>query len=96
MFEAVDKGDVLVASPRLDVFLPRVCLHFQFGPEGRLNSPQVPDGNMRDLAESRFISPERLEASVRRLDQLKDLVTQPTMALCCPEDDVVLAPQLRA
>ena len=80
MFEVVEKGDVLVASPLLTYASPRVRLHFQFGPDGRLTSPQVPDGNMRDLAESRFLPPERLEASARRLDELRRLVSQPAMA----------------
>jgi signal transduction histidine kinase len=86
MFEVVEKGDVLVASPLLTYESPRVRLHFQFGPDGRLTSPQVPDGNMRDLAESRFISPERLEADARRLGELRSLVTRPAMAMACAVD----------
>jgi signal transduction histidine kinase len=83
MLEVVEKGDVLVASPLLTYASPRVRLHFQFDPEGRLTSPQVPEGNMRDLAESRFIVPERLEASARRLDELRRLVTRPAMDMAC-------------
>lgn len=83
MLEVVDKGDVLVASPLLTYASPRVRLHFQFEPDGLLTSPQVPEGNMRDLAESRFIAPERLEASSRRLDELRRLVTRPAMDLAC-------------
>ena len=40
---------------------------------------------MRDLAESRFIPPERLEASARRLDELRRLVSQPAMNLACSD-----------
>lgn len=83
MLEVLDKGDVLVASPLLTYASPRVRLHFQFEPDGHLTSPQVPEGNMRDLAESRFIAPERLEASVRRLDELRRLVSRPAMDMAC-------------
>src|SRR5262249_25010336 len=40
MFEMLKKGDVLVASPLLTYASPRIRLHFQFGPDGRLGSPQ--------------------------------------------------------
>ena len=86
MFEVVEKGDVLVASPLLTYASPLVRLHFQFGPDGRLNSPQAPDGNMRDLAESRFLPPGQLEVTARRLDDLRRLVSQPAMALACTSD----------
>ena len=51
MFAEIEKGDVLVPSPLLTFVSPQVRLHFQYGPDGRLTSPQVPAGNMRDLAE---------------------------------------------
>lgn len=83
MLEVVEKGDVLVPSPLLTHSSPRVRLHFQFGPDGRLNSPQVPEGNMRDLAESRFLAPGQLEARARRLAELRLLVSQPAMVMAC-------------
>src|SRR4051812_49453938 len=58
MFAEIQGGDVLVPSPLLTFDSPRVRLHFQYGPDGRLSSPQAPAGNMRDLAESRYLSPE--------------------------------------
>lgn len=83
MLEAVNKGDVLVASPLLTYTSPRILLHFQFGPDGRLNSPQVPEGNMRALAESRFLPHERLDTAARQLARLRGLVSKPAMDLCC-------------
>lgn len=83
MFEVVGKGDVLVPSPLLTFRSPRVRLHFQYGPDGRLTSPQVPDGNMRDLAEARFVRPDRLEDSARRLAALESIVSPSAMALAC-------------
>jgi signal transduction histidine kinase len=88
MLESVEKGDVLVASPLLTFASPRVHLHFQFGPDGRLTSPQVPDGNLRDLAEVRFLPTPRLEASARRLDELRRLVSQPAMSMACASDAI--------
>ena len=69
MFAEIQKGDVLVPSPLLTFTSPQVRLHFQYGPEGRLTSPQVPAGNMRDLAEV-ALPPSRTDrarrASARR------------------------------
>ena len=63
MFAEIQKGDVLVPSPLLTFTSPQIRLHFQYGPDGRLSSPQVPAGNMRDLAEARYFAPERVERS---------------------------------
>src|SRR6266436_1141624 len=57
MFAEIQRGDVLVPSPLLTFASPQVRLHFQYGPDGRLSSPQVPAGNMRDLAEARYLTP---------------------------------------
>jgi signal transduction histidine kinase len=74
MFAEIQKGDVLVPSPLLTFNSPQIRLHFQYGPDGRLSSPQVPSGNMRDLAESRYLLPETIERASRRLDELGRLV----------------------
>ena len=64
MFAEIDRGDVLMPSPLLTFTSPQIRLHFQYGPDGRSSSPQVPAGNMRDLAENRYLSPELIEASL--------------------------------
>jgi signal transduction histidine kinase len=86
MFEVLRKGDVLVASPLLTFGSPRVRLHFQFGPDGRLNSPQVPEGNMRELAESRLLTAGQLLTSAHRLEELRRMVSQPAMDFLCATD----------
>ena len=48
---------MLMPSPLLTFTSPQIRLHFQYGPDGRLSSPQVPAGNMRDLAEARYLRP---------------------------------------
>ncbi len=70
MFAQIERGEVLVPSPLLDVASPFVSLNFQQGPDG-LSSPQVPLGNMRDLAETGFISFEDIEAARGRLAALE-------------------------
>jgi signal transduction histidine kinase len=80
MFAEIERGDVLMPSPLLTFTSPRIRLHFQYGPDGRLSSPQVPAGNMRDLAEERYLRPELIERAARRLDELARLVPQSDLA----------------
>jgi signal transduction histidine kinase len=96
MFAEIQKGDVLMPSPLLTSSSPWVRLHFQFGPDGRLSSPQVPAGNMRDLAESRYLAPERVERAARRLEELGRLVRRDalTAALAVDEPPILENPAL--
>lgn len=80
MFAEIQRGDVLVPSPLLTFASPQIRLHFQYGPDGRLSSPQVPTGNMRDLAEVSYLPPERVELAARRLDELGKLVARKDLA----------------
>ncbi|MDR3633824.1 MAG: sensor histidine kinase, partial [Isosphaeraceae bacterium] len=80
MFAEIQRGDVLMPSPLLTFRSPRVCLHFQYDPAGRLSSPQVPAGNMRDLAEARYLSTEQLEHATRRLDALSRMINRRSLA----------------
>src|SRR5262249_39361970 len=76
MFAEIQKGDVLMPSPLLTFASPQIRLHFQYGPDGRLSSPQVPSGNMRDLAEARYLLPESIERTSRLLADLGKLVNR--------------------
>jgi signal transduction histidine kinase len=80
MFAEIDRGDVLMPSPLLTFTSPQIRLHFQYGPDGRLSSPQVPSGNMRDLAENRYLSPELVEGAARRLAELDKLINRKELA----------------
>jgi signal transduction histidine kinase len=80
MFAEIQKGDVLVPSPLLTFSSPRIRLHFQYGPDGRLGSPQVPAGNMRDVAETRYLGSERIELASRRLGELRRLISRGELA----------------
>ncbi len=70
MFAEIERGQVLLPSPLLTYRNPLVRLHFQVDPTGRVTSPQVPTGNMRDLAEARYTSAERIERAAERLAAL--------------------------
>ena len=80
MFAEIQKGDVLMPSPLLTFSSPQIRLHFQYGPDGRLSSPQVPAGNMRDLAEARYVPADLIEQAARRLDELGRLVSRKDLA----------------
>jgi signal transduction histidine kinase len=80
MFAEIERGDVLMPSPLLTFNSPQIRLHFQYGPDGRLRSPQVPAGNMRDLAENRYLSPELIDRASRRLAELGAIVNRTDLA----------------
>jgi len=75
MFAEIESGEVLLPSPLLTEVQPSILLHFQFDSEGALTSPQVPTGNMRDLAEARYTSHEKIREAARRLDELRERVS---------------------
>ncbi len=84
MFAKIGKGEVLTPSPLLTQVSPYILLHFQFGPAGELTSPQVPTGNMRDLAELGYATHETILASERRLGQLKAFVSREALLATLP------------
>ncbi|MEQ9097422.1 MAG: HAMP domain-containing sensor histidine kinase [Phycisphaerales bacterium] len=63
MLGPVEPGEVLVPSPLLTRVPPFVRLHFEIGPDGRVTSPQAPDGNLRDLAESEYVAADDVIAA---------------------------------
>lgn len=75
MWEQVEPGEVQVPSPLLTSGGEFVRLYFQVDEEGTVTSPQAPEGNMRDLAESRFVAPEVVIEAQARLDRLSRLVS---------------------
>jgi len=75
-YTSIKQGDVLVPSPLLTYSATNVLLHFQFEPNGRLTSPQVPLGNERVLAEKSYVSSEKIAAASSRLSQLQQILKQ--------------------
>jgi signal transduction histidine kinase len=85
MFSPIEFGEVLVPSPLLTDPPQGVLLYFQFGPDGELSSPQIPTGNMRDLAEARYVSTEKIEAATATLQRLRGQVTREMLLAALPE-----------
>jgi signal transduction histidine kinase len=81
---AIQQGDVLVPSPLLTFSSSNVLLHFQFGPDRPLTSPQVPEGDERKLARSGYVSPQQLRHASNRLAQFKVLLEQPVSPASLP------------
>jgi len=91
MFAEYESGEVLVPSPLLDQASPYIRLHFQVWPDGRFSSPQVPTGNMRDLAETAYTTGEKIEAAANRLAELQSLLSRDALlvAISPPEPPAV-------
>lgn len=87
MWEQVQPGDLLVPSPLL--FSPRsqtgadlIRLYFQIDAQGRFTSPQVPTGNMLDLAEGPAIGlAGRIEANEKLLKEIRARFERASAAL---------------
>jgi len=89
LFRPVDPGEVLVPSPLLNQVSPYILLHFQFGPDGEPTSPQVPTGNMRDLAEVAYTTHEDIVSAAARLEKLASLVTRARLLAALPRPQPV-------
>ena len=88
MFARLESGDVLFPSALLADDSPHVLLYFQVGPDGVLTSPQAPSGNMRDLAESGYLSHSQVQQASDRLRQLDSLLDREALAMLLPEPKV--------
>lgn len=87
MFAEIEQGEILVPSPLLTRTPPHVLLHFQIGPDGKLTSPQVPTGNMRDLAEAAYTTHEKIEASAARLAEFEAIVNKGDLVSAFPREE---------
>lgn len=84
MFAAIEFSKILVPSPLLTFNSDQIQLHFQIGPDGELTSPQVPQSNMRDVAESQFTTHERIAAAEERLKRLRPALSRDTLLALLP------------
>ena len=67
-FQLVKKGQILAPSPLMSSVPDYAKLYFQIDGEGNLSSPQVPQGNSRDLAEQNYMSREAVEEAEALLE----------------------------
>jgi signal transduction histidine kinase len=76
-FEPLAQGGVLLPSPLLTATREEneslVTLHFQIGPDGRWNSPRLPEGPERQFALRRgYLTTEELRVTLERLSSLEE------------------------
>lgn len=64
---AADPGEAFVPSPVLTPAADTIRLHFQYGPDGALSSPQVPTGPWREPALACCTNPTAIREYERRL-----------------------------
>lgn len=76
MYAPIQPGEILIPSPLLTQHPAHVRLHFQLHPDGTLSSPQVPVGNLRDLAEGRFTSRARIDEDAGHFADLEKALTR--------------------
>src|SRR5690606_22183379 len=70
---------------------PYILIHFQYDAEGELSSPQVPTSNTLDLAESKYTTPEQIDRSRQKLEELSVLVPYETLNGTLEEEGGLLA-----
>ncbi len=95
MFAPLGRGEVLMPSPLLAYDSPYVLLHFQVHPDGRVTSPQVPIGNMRDLAEMGYTSPERIARFSKHLSDMERISPAERIIAAVPAEPVPPRPAVR-
>ncbi len=86
MYAPIESNRILVPSPLLTQRSPHVLLHFQIAPDGTITSPQVPQSNMRDVAESQFASHENIVAAEARLNELRSALTRDSLMATLPPE----------
>lgn len=75
-YNRAQQGDVLVASPLLSFTSSNVLLHFQYSPGQRATSPQVPEGEQRQLAESGYTTPAHIAAASGHLEKMRRILQE--------------------
>jgi signal transduction histidine kinase len=75
MLTQISRGEILVPSPLLTLDNHYIKLHFQYDQSGKLSSPQVPEGNMRDLAEAAYVQHEDITRRETDLNRMKQWVS---------------------
>src|SRR5258705_6647549 len=82
MFGPPSAKEVLLPSPLLSQTSSNVLLHFQYGPDCVLTSPQVPAPSRQKLAE-RQVDTRQIELASRRLVELQELIKPDALVTSC-------------
>ena len=83
MLNPVQYGDVLTPSILLTFESPYFPLHFQIDSAGTVTSPQVPTGNLRDLAEATLLENGWVERKKQSLELVRLLVGANDVQAAC-------------
>ncbi len=76
LLQSVPKGEVLSPSPLLLEAPDWIPIHFEWRADGTLTSPQVPEGNLLDLAEGNYLRDGALVGRQESLKKLAELLGQ--------------------
>jgi signal transduction histidine kinase len=77
-------------SPLLGTPPADVILHFQYGPDGRLTSPELPTGPERAMAVPKYLSERQIGETQKRLSELAGAVDFTRLSAMLPKRDLPL------
>lgn len=81
LLQTVPQGEVMSPSPLLISTPDWIPIYFESDDRGALTSPQIPEGNLRDLAEGQYLSEKALEQRKSSLDRLHQLISSAPQSL---------------
>ncbi|MFN0244375.1 MAG: sensor histidine kinase [Planctomycetota bacterium] len=90
LFHRIEPGEVLTTSPLLAFRSEIVRIHFQVDARGAWSSPQVPTGNLRDLAETNGHDAGELDRMQAQLADLAALLGPEELACAQVESESAL------
>ncbi len=83
LLSEIPAGQVLTPSPLLTFESTYFPIHFQIQPDGTVTSPQVPEGNHLDLAESTVLPPGAIDRRRALLERVRGLINLPQVEMAC-------------
>jgi signal transduction histidine kinase len=88
--------DVQLPSPLLTEARTNVLLHFQYGLDGKLTSPQVPLANAQSQFGPASLNPSQISDASNRLAQFRSIVSlKALIAACSTNIPAAVVPQMR-
>ncbi len=85
LYQQLGTNEVFVPSPLLGLESDDVLVHFQVDAAGELTSPQVPTGNLLDLATDGYTTGEKVEAARALLEKLAGIVERRKLLARLPD-----------
>ena len=85
MFNPRGGGEMLIPSPLLSDPSPNILVHFQFEPDGRLTSPQVPTASNKKLAVPKHVTEPTVRRAETQLARVESLVDGARLLAMLPE-----------